>query len=88
MGDFCCYDAVVSREPVLVQLPQGEQRMLDAGCCGTVLEVLRDLLVVEFLVPGTTDEWAMGVLRSGAVERFWRVPVFPGAQGGAAAARG
>ena len=44
MGDFCSYDAGVSREPVLVGLPDGDHRMLDARCCGTVLEVLRDLL--------------------------------------------
>lgn len=78
MGDFCSYDAVVSREPVLVGLPQGEHRMLDACCCGTVLAVLRDLLVVEFLVPGTTDLWALGVLRRTAAERIWRVPAFGG----------
>lgn len=77
MGDFCSYDAVVSREPVLVSLAQGDYRLLDARCCGTVLEVLRDLLVVEFLVPGTSDQWALGVLRRGAAERIWRVPAVP-----------
>lgn len=78
MADFCSYDAVVSREPVLVSLAQGDHRLLDARCCGTVMEVLRDLLVVEFLLPGTTDQWGVGVLPCTAVERIWRVPAFPG----------